>query len=269
MKFSIGQFSSVTSLSIKTLRLYHEKEILIPTEVDKFTKYRYYNESNFETARIIKILKDFDFSLAEIKIILDECSDESDLLDQMKLKSEQIQSKIAQYNTTLNSLESIIEIEKENKMKPEQIFDVEEKTVDTILIAGYRMKGKYQDIGNGFSIVGKNFGKYCNGKPLALYYDGEYKEDDADYEACFPIRKGTGVDDISVRELKGGKCYTIIHKGSYDTLSQSYKQLFEHINEKGIKTKLPTREVYLKGPGMIFKGNPKNYLTEIQIFIEE
>lgn len=31
---------------------------------------------------------------------------------------------------------------------------------------------------------------------------------------------------------------------------------------------MPTREVYLKGPGMIFKGNPKNYLTEIQMLIE-
>jgi effector-binding domain-containing protein len=30
----------------------------------------------------------------------------------------------------------------------------------------------------------------------------------------------------------------------------------------------PSREIYLKGPGMIFKGNPKNYLTEIQIFLE-
>ena len=28
---------------------------------------------------------------------------------------------------------------------------------------------------------------------------------------------------------------------------------------------LPTREVYLKGPGMLLKGNPEKYLTEIQI----
>lgn len=28
---------------------------------------------------------------------------------------------------------------------------------------------------------------------------------------------------------------------------------------------LPTREIYVKGPGLIFKGNPKNYLTEIQL----
>ncbi|NLI92146.1 MAG: MerR family transcriptional regulator, partial [Peptococcaceae bacterium] len=28
-------------------------------------------------------------------------------------------------------------------------------------------------------------------------------------------------------------------------------------------------EIYLKGPGMIFKGNPNKYLTEIVIPIEQ
>ncbi|MCF6268436.1 MAG: MerR family transcriptional regulator [Melioribacteraceae bacterium] len=269
MKFSIGQFSSITSLSIKTLRLYHEKGILVPESVDEFTKYRYYSDANFETARIIRILKNFDFTLAEIKAILEECNEESDLLEQLQNKFKEIQSKINRYELTLNSLETTIKIEKENKMEKEQSFEIEEKTIDTVLIAGYRMKGKYQDIGEGFSILGKKFGRHANGKPLALYYDGEYKEDNADFEACFPIRKGVETDEVSVRELKGGKCLSLIHKGSYDFLTETYKKIFEHINKTGVKTKLPTREVYLKGPGMIFKGNPKNYLTEIQIFIEE
>lgn len=269
MKFTIGQFSSVTELSIKTLRHYHEKGILVPAIVDEFTKYRYYNDANFETARIIKILKDFDFTLNEIKEIINECDDETDLLEQLQTKFVQIQSRIEQYKEIANVLESTIKIEKENKMKIEQNFDIEEKEVKTILIAGYRMKGKYHEIGKGFSIVGKNFGRYANGKPLGLYYDGEYKEDDADFEACFPIRKGSSVDEISVRELKGGKCVALIHKGAYDNLSESYKKVFNFVNEKGLKTKLPTREVYIKGPGMIFKGNPNNYLTEIQIFVED
>jgi hypothetical protein len=33
---------------------------------------------------------------------------------------------------------------------------------------------------------------------------------------------------------------------------------------EGLESK-PTREVCVKGPGLIFKGNPKNYLTEIQL----
>ncbi|KAF0177596.1 MAG: hypothetical protein FD161_2400 [Limisphaerales bacterium] len=38
-----------------------------------------------------------------------------------------------------------------------------------------------------------------------------------------------------------------------------------HVRERSLKIILPTREVYLKSPGMIFKGNPKKHLTEIQL----
>ena len=86
MKFSIGEFSKITSLTVKSLRLYHEKGILIPSEVDEFTKYRYYNEANYEKAVTIKILKEHDFTLAEIKEILDECNEEVDILDYTRNK---------------------------------------------------------------------------------------------------------------------------------------------------------------------------------------
>jgi len=268
MKLSIGEFSTITSLTIKSLRLYHEKEILIPSEVDEFTQYRYYDEKNYETALSIKILRDYDFSLAEIKEILDEYGNETDLLVRLKSKFSEIQEKIKEYQNISNSLESTIQIEKENKMRTEENFEIEEKEVDTILIAGYRMKGKYSDIGEGFSILGKKLGRHINGKALGLYYDNEYKEKDAEFEACFPIRKGKDEEGISVRELKGGKCISLIHNGPYEKLSESYNRLFTNVNERGLKKILPTREVYIKGPGMIFKGNPRNYLTDIQIFIE-
>ncbi|MEE9429902.1 MAG: MerR family transcriptional regulator [Melioribacteraceae bacterium] len=267
MKFSIGEFSKITLLSIKSLRLYHEKKILIPAEVDEFTKYRYYNEGNYEKARSIKILREHDFSLAEIKEILDECNDEADMLEQVQTKLYEIKNKIDRYNDISQSLENIIKQEKESVMKTNQEFDVEEKEISTILIAGHRMKGKYQDVGKGFKLLGKSFGRHINGKAMSLYYDGEYKEDDADFEPCFPIRKGNSSDDISVREIKGGKCVSLIHKGEYENLSQSYKKIFSYINENNLKTLLPSREVYVKGPGMIFNGNPNNYLTEIQIMI--
>lgn len=265
--YTIGEFSKITSLTVKTLRLYHEKELLVPAKVDDFTGYRYYNDTNFETARSIKILRDFDFTLAEVKEILDECETEEDILGQLELKLKQVKNKIDRYDEISQSLESIIKLEKENVMEKFDQFDIEEKEVETCLIAGYRMKGKYAEMGKGFGMLFKKVGRHANGKPLALYYDGEYKEDDADFEPCVPIRKGQSDDRITVRELKGGKCVALIHKGPYETLSNSYKKIYNYINEKGYEVILPTREVYLKGPGMIFKWNPKNYLTEIQLMI--
>lgn len=269
MNFSIGEFSRMASLSIKSLRLYHEKELLIPAKVDEFTGYRYYNEANYETAVSIKILREYDFTLAEIKEILDECDDESDMLGYLQRKLQDIQDKIDRYEEISHSIERIVQYEKESAMKSIQEFQIEEKQIDTMLIAGHRMRGKYSDVGKGFAFLGKTLGRHINGKAMTLYYDGEYKEDDANFEPCFPIRKGKDVEGISVRELKGGKAVTLIHKGPYENLGDSYKKMFAYLNEKGFKTKLPTREVYLKGPGMIFKGNPNNYLTEIIVMVQK
>ncbi|MBK7104776.1 MAG: GyrI-like domain-containing protein [Ignavibacteriae bacterium] len=269
MKFSIGEFSKITQLSIKSLRFYHEKEILVPSEIEEFTNYRYYSEADYERAKSIKILREYDFSIQEIKEILESCNSETDLIEQLKIKLSEIQNKVKRYKEISQSIANIIQNEKEEKMKTENIFEVEEKELDTILIAGYRMKGKYSDVGEGFKILGKHFGSKINGKPLTLYHENEYKENDADFEACVPIRKGKEAEKISVRELKGGKCVSLVHKGNYESLSDSYKKIFMYINENNYKSMLPSREVYLKGPGMIFNGNPNNYLTEIQIMLEK
>ena len=49
----------------------------------------------------------------------------------------------------------------------------------------------------------------------------------------------------------------------------SYAKILQHANERKLTLALSTREIYVKGPGMIFKGNPKNYLTEIQLPFKE
>jgi effector-binding domain-containing protein len=68
--------------------------------------------------------------------------------------------------------------------------------------------------------------------------------------------------------LKGGNAVTLIHVGPYDELSRSYARLFEYCRENGLKTLLPGREHYLKGPGMIFRGNPAKYITRIVMLYE-
>jgi effector-binding domain-containing protein len=146
-------------------------------------------------------------------------------------------------------------------------FEVEEKELKSVLIASIRYKGKYSDCGKAFGKIGKSFGKYICGKPLDLYYDEEYVENSADIESCMPVRKGKETEEISIRELKGGKCVSLIHKGPYEEIGRTFEQIMSYANEKGIKLKVPGRVVYLKGTGMIFKGNPKNYLTEIQLLI--
>jgi len=62
------------------------------------------------------------------------------------------------------------------------------------------------------------------------------------------------------------KTLQFYHERGADAQSgRSYAKILKRAEELKLKIALPTRGVYLKGSGMIFKGNPKNYLTEIQL----
>lgn len=264
--YSIGEFSTVTGLSVKTLRFYHEKGILIPSSVDEATSYRFYDASKVEKARVIMRLRAMEFSIEDIAAVLGECSDEADILNYLERQKNVLQQRIQEDRDIVRSLNEIIAKEKAAQQLLEGgNFAVEEKTLEPMLVAGIRMKGKYSDCGRGFAQLGKAIGRHICGKALCLYYDGEYREDDANFEPCFPIRKEVAADGISIRTLPGGRFLTLIHRGPYDQLGRSYAKLMNPVNERKLNPALPSREVYVKGPGMIFRGNPKNYLTEIQL----
>jgi DNA-binding transcriptional MerR regulator/effector-binding domain-containing protein len=267
--YTIGEFSKITGLTIKTLRFYHERGLLVPAYVDEQTGYRHYDVRQIDKARVIAQLRGLEFTLEQIADILAASDDEADILDFLERHRSLLEAKMRQYRSIVQSLDKLIRQEKEARMAlHNSTFQVEEKTLAPLLIAGVRMKGRYKDCGQGFAKIGKAFWRSISGPCFLLHYDNEYKEDEADFEACMPLKKGKDVAGIAVRELPGGKCVSLLHQGPYDQLSRSYAKIVGYIKEKGYEIVMPTREIYIKGPGMIFKGNPKKYLTEIQMVVK-
>ena len=266
--FSIGEFSKITGLTVKTLRFYHEQGILEPSHVESGSGYRFYSESKIETARIITSLRSLEFSIAEIADIIRKHDDDSGILQFLESRKTEVQERLRKDRRIARMLDEIIKHELEAKTKMSTaIYSVEEKSVDTALVASIRMTGKYSDCGKAFGKIAKKFGRVLCGKPMLLHHDNEYREQ-ADFEAAMPIKNGTSIDGIVVRELAGGKCLSLMHLGPYEDLGRSYEKIIKHAREHSIDYSIPSREVYHKGPGMIFRGNPKKYLTEIQLMIE-
>jgi DNA-binding transcriptional MerR regulator/effector-binding domain-containing protein len=264
--YSIGEFSRITGLSIKTLRYYHEQGLLAPSCVDEDSGYRYYAPAKVEIAQVITQLRALELPLADIAEIIRTADDDSDLLAVLERHRTTIGEKLRRYRGIVESLDQLIAKQKEERMASQTAdFAIEQKVLAPMLIAAVRMRGRYSACGRGFSQIARSFGRHLCGPAFLLHYDSEYREDDANYEACFPIRQPKQVGGVEVRELAGGPCVALLHKGPYDELGRSYAKVFDYLKERGLEEELPTREVYLKGPGMIFKGNPKRYLTEIQI----
>lgn len=269
LMYQIGEFSKITGLTVKTLRFYDEQGLLKPSCVDPDSGYRYYDEGRIAVAHAVKQLRSLECSVADIAELLSSFEDDADVVEFLERQRASIREKLAHYREVNKRLDRIIQQEREaREIMSRSTFVVEEKSVDPVLMAGVRMKGKYSDCGRGFAQIGKRLGRYISGKPFLLHYDSEYREDDADFEACMPIRQRVEADSISVRELPGGRCVSLLHQGPYDELGRSYAKVFEYVKQRGYEVEMPTREVYHKGPGMIFRGNPKKYLTEIQVLLK-
>jgi DNA-binding transcriptional MerR regulator/effector-binding domain-containing protein len=269
--YSIGEFSQITGLTVKTLRFYHEKQLLVPAAVDLATGYRSYDDCNVDRARVIVALRELEFSLDDIAAILRDCGDDEDLAAFLDRQRTTLAERIDQLAGAVRQIDRLIHDqrrEREEQAMSQPTVEVEEREVEPILIAGVRMQGRYSDCGRGFALLGKRVGRYIAGKPLCLYYDGEYREDDANFEPCFPIRQAVQAEGVDVRQLPGGRCIVLIHRGPYEQLGRSYQRALRYAKEHGYTVTVPTREVYLKGPGMIFRGNPEKYLTEIQLPVE-
>lgn len=263
---SIGEFSRVTRLSIKALRLYHEKGILVPDRIDTGSKYRYYRRGAVEKGLVIRRLKDMDFSLDEIKTIVRECSDDRQLVKHVEAKLEEVNRRLRQIETLKGTLSAFLDNTEGDNM--DYSVQIERETIPGFTVCGIRFKGRYSEVGPRFGKLFKTCGRYAVGKPFSLYYDGDYREEGADIEACMVVKKAVSVEGVDCRDLEGGNAVTLVHRGPYRELGRSYLRLYEYCREYGLKVLLPTREQYLKGPGMIFRGNPKRYITKIIMLYE-
>ena len=143
-------------------------------------------------------------------------------------------------------------------------YEIKIMDIEPILAATLRFNGKHKEAGKHFPDIYKALKGQSSGPPFFCYYDKEYKET-ADIELCVPVSEKKELRGIIIKELPRIKAVTTVHTGSYETIRSAYQVLAEYIIEKKLETALPVREVYIKGPGMFFKGNPDKYITEIII----
>lgn len=77
--YQISQFSKISGLTVKALRYYDKQGMLKPSYRDKNTLYRYYDENDLKKAQLIRLLRSLDFSISEIKEVLEMVNNEADL----------------------------------------------------------------------------------------------------------------------------------------------------------------------------------------------
>ncbi|MFV0393302.1 MAG: MerR family transcriptional regulator [Coprobacillaceae bacterium] len=259
--YKIGEFSKITNLTVKTLHYYDEEGILKPSQYLE-NGYRLYSNEDFKIAKRIVLLRDLDFSIREIKDVLTNVETDEDLQYFLKEKQEMIEDKINNQKQLLKRLDSYL-LPNISKGEKTMTYQMEIKEFEADEVATIRFVGSYQTMGEYLGRIYKYLKSNTAGAPYVCYHDGEYKEA-ADIEVCVPIKKHvSGTKEIKV--LPKIKALVTTHIGPYDKLNLAYKAILDYAKDNNIEINWPSRERYIKGPGMVLKGNPEKYVTEIII----
>lgn len=264
--YKIGEFSKITSLTVKALRYYDEEKMLQPS-VRLDNNYRVYSQSDFEKAKIILLLRSLDFSIQEIKDVLSDYQEEEDLSYYLKEKMDLIHNNIAKERDLIKRLDQLITPNKKDMEVIDLGYEFEIRDIPQVKVISIRYRGSYQDMSKHIPTLFKAAKGDVAGPPFNLYYDEDYKEE-ADIEICLPVKKIISDSRVECKELHKITALCTTHVGSYQTLQKAYKAIIDEAKEKGIELSLPSREAYHKGPGMILKGNSDRYRTEIIIPIQ-
>ena len=258
--YKIGDFSSMSKTTIKTLRYYEKEGLLTPVYIDQNTGYRYYESSQLIDISKIISLRQIGLSIKEIKKVLDGY----DMKEILNNRKNEIEKNIKNYNIELSKINYLLE---ESNMKNEIFI----KDIPSYIV--YYRDGIIEDLSKITEFVLETGAECAKANPelkcitpdycYVSYLDGEYKEKDVKVRYAQAVEDfGNETNRVKFMKSKPITAVCIYHKGSYNKFRESYEIILKYIEENDYEIIDNPRECYIDGCWN--KENEEDYLTEIQ-----
>lgn len=270
MKLKIGEFSQMMQVTVKTLRHYEQKGLLLPDEVDEWTGYRYYSIEQMQKLNTIRDLQRLGFSLDEIKELYDYNSHTPSIrqiTEKIRETDEQLRMLIVRRRQLLdwrNSRKEIKTMEKFSIQSLPEIIVASHREV----IPNYEALGAlcYEKIGPEMQRLGCKCPPpgYC----FTIEHNKEYQPTDIDIEYCEQVEEmGKDSAIIKFKQLPAiPKALCMKHIGPYDRFYESYTEAFRYMEEHGMKIAGHPRTCYIDGAWN--QEDSEKWISLIQIPIE-
>ena len=269
-RLKIGEFSKLMQVTVKTLRHYEQKRLLIPDEVDEWTGYRYYSIEQMQKLQNIRDLQRLGFSLDEIKELCESYSC-TPTISQLTEKIEETEAQLRKLIARRNQLIDWRNARKQ--MKKMEKFSIQ--SLPEIIVASHReVLPNYAAIGpmciNKIAPEMQRLGCKCPppGYCFTVEHDSEYKPTDVDIEYCEQVEEmGEDSAIIQFKRLPAvPKALCMKHVGPYERFYESFTEAFRYIEEHGLKPVGQHRTCYIDGAWN--QEDPEKWLSVIQIPIE-
>jgi DNA-binding transcriptional MerR regulator len=247
----IGAFSRASSLSVKTLRTYHEAGLLVPDQVDPVTGYRSYSVAQVTDAVIIRRLRELDVPLEAIRQVVDSRNPGVT----KKVLSEHgavLEGRLAGMQRRIDDLYAalaapVVHTPAGRRLEPARAVLSMSGTVTEAEWLPFLERAH-----RSLHDAARMSGAVINGA-FGACYPTLLVDDAQEITAYLPIAEApllsidSRSEGVAVGELPAAEVAVLVHRGSYDDLPEAYLELGKWVAAHAEPAELPVREVYLVG----------------------
>jgi DNA-binding transcriptional MerR regulator len=242
---TIGEFATLTHLSVRTLRRYHEAGLLEPATVDPATGYRYYKAEQIPPAQVIHRLRQLDVPLAEVKSIL-ATDDPQQRTDLITGHLRRLEDELDRTRTAVASLRRLL------RPDPADI-QVELRSIPARTVAAISGQTALDEAATWYDTAMAELDAAFapaerTGPPGGHYANELFTEGTGGMIVYRPVRTPRASGRIDVVDLAPADLAVAIHAGAHDDIDVTYGRLGAWVTEHALAVNGPIQETYLVGP---------------------
>jgi DNA-binding transcriptional MerR regulator/effector-binding domain-containing protein len=245
IRLSIGDFSRMTYLSVKSLRRYHDMGLLEPAHIDRYTGYRYYDAAQIPLGQAIRRFRDLDMPLERLKEVV-HAPDASARNTLIIAHLAHMESALQQTQQTVASLRALLE-------QPHAPIAVQYRSAGPATAIAISEPVHRDDLAAWWSAAFDELHRVLASSPAVragpdgvLYPNEFFEQERGELIAFIPVAdRPTPAGRPQLMEIPGAELAVTVHHGAISELDQTYGALGTFVAEREIGVQGPIREHYV------------------------
>ncbi len=253
---SIGEFSQITHLSVRTLRRYHDSGLLEPARVDNSSGYRYYTADQIPTAQVIHRLRELEVPIGDVQRILRS----PDPAVRAELVADHLRRLESQLDRTRAAVASLHRL-----LQPEPAdLDVELRHTPATTVAAVEGDVDRDDVLDWYAGAMAELDAVVparSGSPGGLYDNSLFETGRGHLLVYRPTADPPHIGRVHPVTLPAAELALTTHVGEHHDIDVTYGELGTWVVDNALAVGGPVRETYLTGPRDT--DDPAAWRTEI------
>jgi DNA-binding transcriptional MerR regulator len=245
---TIGDFSRVTFLSVKTLRHYHRVGLLEPAEVDAVTGYRRYTSAQIPVAQVIRRFRELGMPLEDIGSVL-RAPDPAVRSELIAAHLARLEETLAETQRAVASLRDLLEHPSLSPVIAHRRVPATQAAAITSTVDVGDLEAWYHGAVGELVATLSAQGVPASGPPGGIYANEVFTEERGGAALFVPVTgEVRSVGRVTPISVPGAELAVITHHGSHNDLDRAYGALAAYVTEHAVAVDGLIREYYVVGP---------------------